>query len=302
MGLRVRGQRMELKRSWLFVPGNRQRMVDKALGLDADVIMLDIEDGVTPAAKPEARERIASALDSPRRAGPWRFVRINDVGHPDLAADLDCAVQPGLDGLVLPKVESPEQVRDVAAMVADRERARGLPVDSGWFLVSIESPRGLLIAPAIATSSPRIMGLMFGAEDFGRELGLPIIREREARELIYARSAVVVAAAAGGVQAIDGVWPDLNDTDGLSQDCQQARRLGFSGKSLIHPSQIAPINAVFSPTRDDLEYARWVIAAFEEAQARGEGAIAFGGQLIDLPVVERARQTIRLAENLGIRA
>jgi len=294
---------MDLKRSWLFVPGNRQRMIDKALGLDADAIMLDIEDGVPPAAKAEARERIREALARPRQEpSPSRFVRINSLGHPDVSADLDCSVRPGLDGLVLPKVEDADQVRTIEGMVADLEGARGLPPGSISFLVAVESPRGLLQAPVIAACSPRIVGLLFGAEDFGRELDLPAVREGEARQMLYARSAVVVAAAASHVQAVDGVWPDLNDTEGLWRDTRQARRLGFTGKSIIHPSQIGPVNTVFSPAPEDVEFARQVVAAFEEAASRGEGAIVFGGQLIDLPIVERARQTLRLAASVGVTA
>jgi citrate lyase subunit beta/citryl-CoA lyase len=143
---------------------------------------------------------------------------------------------------------------------------------------------------------------MFGAEDFGRELGLPTRREGEASRLLYARSALVVAAAAANVQVIDGVWPDIQDTAGLAADCQLARQLGFTGKSLIHPGQLDIINAAFSPTPDEVAYAQRVVQAFEEAMARGEGSIAFGGQLIDLPIVERARRTLALAAQLAERA
>jgi len=154
-------------------------------------------------------------------------------------------------------------------------------------------------ALAIAAASPRVIGLMFGAEDFGKELGLPVNRVGEAKELIYARSALVMAGAAAHVQLIDGVWPDIKDPEGLRGYAIQARRLGFTGMSLIHPGQIETINTVFSPGKDEVEYARQVVQAFEEAQARGEGSIALGGQLIDLPIVERARRTLELARALG---
>ena len=143
---------------------------------------------------------------------------------------------------------------------------------------------------------------MFGAEDYGQELGLPLVREEEARELIYARSTLVSAAASAHVQAVDGVWPDIADADGLWADTRRARRLGFSGKSLVHPSQIEAINTVFSPSPEEVDFCRRVIDAFDEATARGDGSIAFGGQLIDLPIVERARRTLALAEELGISA
>jgi citrate lyase subunit beta/citryl-CoA lyase len=186
--------------------------------------------------------------------------------------------------------------------VAERETAAGLAAGSVRYIVAIESPRGLLNAAAIATASPRVAALMFGAEDFGLELGLPTLREGEASELLYARSALVVAAAAASVQAIDGVWPDISDAEGLAADCRRSRRLGFTGKSLIHPGQIETINAAFSPTAAEVDYARRVVAAFDEAMARGEGSIAFGGQLIDLPIVERARRTLALADAIGASA
>ena len=167
-------------------------------------------------------------------------------------------------------------------------------------LIAIESPSGLLNAPAIASCSPRVCGLMFGAEDFGRELGLPTSREGEARDMLYARSAMVIAAASAHVQAVDGVWVDLKNTEGLIGFARQSRRIGFSGMSLIHPSQIDPINKEFSPTSEEITYAQQVVTAFEEANARGDGSIAFGGQLIDRPIVERARRTLEMAKALGV--
>jgi citrate lyase subunit beta/citryl-CoA lyase len=292
---------MDLKRSWMFVPGHRQKMIDKALGLNTDAIMLDIEDGVAPNEKDTARRLIGQALGQPKApTSPARFVRINAIGHARMDADLDSVVRSGLDGLVLPKVETSDEVKKVDAVLTEREPRLKMPSGGVKFLVAIESPRGLLNAPAIAACSPRVCGLIFGAEDYGRELGLPTSREGEARDLLYARSAVVVAAAAAHVQAVDGVWVDLKDTEGLLGFARQARRLGFSGMSLIHPSQIEPINQTFSPTPEEIDYARQIEKAFEEANARGEGAIAFGGQLIDRPIVERARRTLEIAKLLGI--
>ena len=290
---------MELMRSWLFVPGNKQRMVEKAAGLDVDAVMMDIEDGVPADEKEVARTQIAEALRARSAGGPARYVRINAIGHARMEADLDAVLRPGLEGLALPKIESPDEVELVAGILDAREAHAGLGVGETKLLIAIETPRGLFEAPEIAATSSRIVGLMFGAEDFGRELGLPIVREGEARELIYARSALVSAAAAAHVQAVDGVWPDIADEDGLSADAQQARRLGFSGKSLFHPSQIETINTVFSPSPEEVFYCRRVVDAFDEATARGDGSIAFGGQLIDLPIVERARRTLALAEALA---
>lgn len=291
---------MDQKRSWLFVPGQKQRMVDKALDLGVDVVMLDLEDGVPPEEKDQARDIIAKALGTRKPAGsPARFVRINAIGHQRMEADLASVVDPGLDGLVLPKVESADEIRMVDSVLRTSESRIGLQLGSVAVLIAIESPVGLMHAFDIASASSRVTGLMFGAEDFGRELGLPTVREKEAAELLYARSAMAIAAAAAHVQAVDGVWPDIQDEEGLRIDAQQARRLGYNAKSLIHPGQIELINNIFSPSADEIDYAHKVIAAFEDAMARGDGSIAFGGQLIDLPIVERARRTLELAAELG---
>jgi citrate lyase subunit beta/citryl-CoA lyase len=292
---------MDLIRSWMFVPGHRQRMIDKALGLNADAIMLDIEDGVAPNEKDAARKNIAESLGRDKAAGTAaRYVRINAIGHARMNADLEAVARPGLEGLVCPKVDTPDEVRKVDAILTEREPKLKMAPGSVRLLIAIESPRGLLNAPAIASSSPRVTGLIFGAEDFGREIGLPTSREGEARDLIYARSAIVVAAAAAHVQAIDGVWVDLNDTQGLLGFAKQARQLGFTGMSCIHPSQVDAINTTFSPTQQEVEYAQKVLKAFDEANARGDGSIALGGQLIDRPIVERARRTIEMATTLDI--
>jgi citrate lyase subunit beta/citryl-CoA lyase len=292
---------MELLRSWMFVPGHRQRMIDKALGLNADALMLDIEDGVAPGEKDTARKNIGASLGREKSAGsPARYVRINAIGHPRMDADLDAVVRPGLEGLVLPKVDTVAEARKVDAILTDRESKLRMPSGGIKLLIAIESPKGLLNAPAIAASSSRVTGLMFGAEDFGREIGLPAVREGEARDLIFARSAMVIAAASAHVQAIDGVWVDLNDGAGLLGFAKQSRRLGFSGMSCIHPAQVDAINATFSPTAEEIDYCQKVLQAFEEANARGDGSIAFGGQLIDRPIIERARRTIDMAKSLGI--
>jgi len=292
---------MDLIRSWLFVPGHRQRMIDKAFGLNADAIMLDIEDGVAPNEKDAARKNIAESLGREKAPGsPARYVRINAIGHARMDADLEAVIRPGLEGLVCPKVDTPDEVRKIDAILNDKEPKNNLKKSSVKLLIAIESPRGLLNAPAIAASSTRVAGLLFGAEDFGREIGLPTVREGEARDLIYARSSMVIAAACSHVQAVDGVWVDLNDSQGLLGFAKQSRQLGFSGMSCIHPSQVDAINTTFSPTAEEIDYCQKVLQAFEEANARGDGSIAFGGQLIDRPIVERARRTIDMARSLGI--
>ena len=303
-------QRNALLRSWMFVPGNRQRMIEKSLGVRVDAVMMDIEDGVAPAEKDTARQQIAACLDqvaAQLKSGksvttPARFVRINAVGHERSRDDLATVVRPGLEGLVVPKVETADQIKSVSEILDHRELKLGLPQGTVRILAALESPQGLFNAFSIATASPRVIGLLFGAEDFSRELNLPLRREGEARDLIYARSSLVTAAACAHVQAVDGVWPDLQDTEGLKVFALQSRRLGFSGISVIHPAQVEIANAAFTPTAEEIDYARQVLEAFDEARARGEGAVAFGGQLLDLPIVDRARQTLDLAESLGIRS
>lgn len=302
-------QKNVLLRSWMFVPGNRQRMIEKSLGIAVDAVMMDIEDGVAPAEKDTARKQIAACLDQVAARlrsdaslrTPARYVRINAVGHERMRDDLALVLRPGLEGLVLPKVETPDQVKTVEQILDGREAEAGLSRASVRLLVAIESPKGLFNAYAIASSSPRVIGLLFGAEDFSREISLPLRREGEARDLIYARSGIVTAAACAHVQAVDGVWPDLQDTEGLKKFAVQSRRLGFSGMSLIHPAQAEVVNGAFTPAPDEIDYAQRVLKAFDEARERGEGAVAFGGQLLDLPIVDRARQTLALAEFLRVR-
>jgi citrate lyase subunit beta/citryl-CoA lyase len=290
---------MDFMRSLMFVPGHRQRMIDKALASAADVLFLDVEDGVPPAEKDLARETIASSLRTvaeqpPQGRHPLRLVRINAIGHERMHADLSTVLGPGLEGLCLPKVEYADQIREVDGLLAQPD-----PKGEIRYIASIESALGLINAAQIAAASPRMAGLMFGAEDFSKDLGLPTLRVAEASELLYARSAIIMAATAAHIQSIDGVWPDIQDPDGLLKDSLQARRLGFTGKSLIHPGQIEIVNNVFRPDEGEVEYAQRVIAAFEEGQARGDGAIALGGQLIDLPIVDRARRTLAMHEALG---
>jgi citrate lyase subunit beta / citryl-CoA lyase len=291
-------------RSWLFVPGDRQGMLEKADLLPADALMLDLEDGVAPEAKPSARlnisavlDRIASA-DAASKSTPARYVRINAIGSEAMHQDLALVIRPGLHGLVLPKVETVEQVSIVERVLDRGEPAVGIAPGSVLLLVSIESPRGLLAASRLADCSPRICGLIFGGEDFSREMNLPLRREGEARGLIYARSAIAVAAAAVGVQAVDAVWTDLRDSAGLIQFATQSRRLGFSGMSAIHPSQLEQINAAFSPTEEEIAHCKRVVEAYEEARGRGQGVISLDGEMLDPPVVERARRTLEWSREM----
>lgn len=285
---------MQTLRSWLFVPGHRQKMIDKSPGRGSDALIYDLEDAVPPGERNAARAMVGAALDAADE-GPRRFVRIHGAGHGAMEADLRAMVRPGLEGLVLPKVDRPEDVLSVDRFLTERESEAGVPTGSVRLAAMIESAAGLLQAPAIAASSPRLVALMFGAEDFAVDLGL--FSFREGGLMAYARSALVVAAASARLEAVDKVYLDFRDPDGLARETRAARELGFSGKTLIHPAQIETVHRVFRPTDEEVESARRVVEAFEAAP--GEGTMAVDGQMVDLPVVMRAQWILRSAPGEG---
>lgn len=294
---------MDRMRSWMFVPGNSQKMIDKAYASAADAIMLDLEDGVVPEMKAGARPTVAAALRQPSAArSPARFVRVNGAQTKDLPLDLDAVVVPGLQGLTVPKVESVDEVRFVADRVARLEKERGLADGTVRLMLAIETAKGLFAAPSLASASPRVVGLMFGAEDFSTDVGLATIRTGIAREFLYARSMIVYAAASAGVISVDAVWPDLKDLDGLKRDSEMGRALGFLGKSMVHPSHIDVVNEAFTPTAAEVEFARGLMTEFEKAVAEGKGSISFAGKLVDRPIYARAVGTVKLADRLTLGA
>jgi citrate lyase subunit beta/citryl-CoA lyase len=282
-------------RSLLYTPGHREAMVTRVLsgGLATtpDVALLDLEDGVPAAEKENARRVVAAAL-ARDGARCLRFVRIGRSSSDQAEADLAVVVRKGLDGVVVPKVARAEELDIADEMLAERERAAGLPERSVAVIASVESAAGLLDAARIARG-PRVTALMFGSEDLANDLGLPTKREGEAAEMLFARSAIVVAAAAARVPAIDGIWADFRDNAGLRADALRGRRLGFSGRQCIHPDQLAIVNEIFSPTSAEVEHARRVVAAFEDGVAKGLGAVALDGEMLDAPIVERARRILR---------
>lgn len=288
----------DLLRSWMFVPGNKQHFLDKAAASATDVVLFDLEDGVIPASKPKAREMIAATLARTPWEGPRRYVRVNAATSPWFDDDLGTILVPGLDGLCLPKAEDAATVVEVAGMLRHYETSAGIAVGTIRIIAAIESAASLSVVGSIAGSHPRVQGIIFGAEDYALDVGLGTRRDAEAAELVYARSAVVVAAAAANVLSIDGVFPDLDDPDGLVRDVRSARRLGFGAKSTFNPRQVDVINDIFSPQPDELDYARRVVEAFEVAEAAGDASVAVGGQLVDLPIVRRAQ---RMLESVGER-
>jgi citrate lyase subunit beta/citryl-CoA lyase len=291
---------MDRMRSWMFVPGNSQKMMDKAFASAADAIMLDLEDGVVPEMKPAARPLVAAALQRPSAArSPARFVRVNGARTPDLPVDLAAVVVPGLQGLTVPKVETSDEVRFVADALTRLEQARGLKDGTVRMMLAIETAKGLFAAPSLAAASPRVVGLMFGAEDFSTDVGLATVRTGIAREFLYARSMIVYAAASAGVIPVDAVWPDLKDIDGLRKDSETARALGFLGKSMVHPGHIDVINEAFTPSAAEVAFSRGLIAEFERAVAEGKGSISYAGKLVDRPIYARAVGTVRLADRIA---
>jgi citrate lyase subunit beta/citryl-CoA lyase len=276
----------------MFVPGNKERFLARAADSDVDCVFLDLEDGVLPESKTQARTMVAAALRAPFR--PQRYVRLNAASTEWFADDLAEIIPAAPDGVCLPKCEDPGQVAELASRLDDIERQALIEPGSTRIVAAIESPAAILSAAAIARAHPRIVGLMLGAEDLALDIGLGTAREAEAAELIFARSMLVYAAAAARVVSIDGVFPNLDDAEGIERDTLQARRLGFTAKSTFNPRQVEVINRIFSPRPDEIEYARQVVDAFQAAEARGDASVTVGGQLVDRPIVLRAQRLLEL--------
>ena len=289
---RARG--MHLMRSWLFVPGNRSRMIQKAPSLGADVIVYDLEDALPSAEKASGRRLVAEALEAPPGRS-LRYVRVEADPQAGLE-DARSVVRPGLDGLVLPKVSDVSHLQQTSAALGALEAQAGMKPGGVRILAMIESVRGLLAAPAIAAACPRMVGLFFGAEDFTLDLGVFASEDEGPDEMLYARSAVAVAAASRGLVAVDRIVPEFQTLEPLAADSKRARQLGFGGKGIIHPRQIACVHQAFTPSEKQVEKARQVIQRFEQAHREGVGAVQVEGKMVDWPIVEKARRLLRMAE------
>lgn len=287
---------MEPLRTMLSVPGNRQNMVEKARGLPADAIVLDLEDSVPVAEKANARAMVADAIAGGILGEQRVFVRINSRGSGLLEQDLDAVVIPGLHGINLPKPGSAEDIRAVDSIISRLETERGM--ESGHVRLTpwIETARGLLNAFEIASASPRIVALIFGAEDFTLDTGMQ--RSDRGDELFQPRLMVVVAATAAEVTAIDTPFNDFRDEAGLIRETTLARRLGFQGKYVIHPSQIEPVNRAFRPSPEEVEQARRAVEAFEAAEAEGFASTSVDGKMVDIPIANRARRLLSVADSI----
>jgi citrate lyase subunit beta/citryl-CoA lyase len=286
-------------RSSLFIPGHRVRFYERAREFAPDGVILDLEDAVPIAEKPAARQVIRERLGGPLLAGLSVFVRVNAIDTPFFLDDIRGVVATGLDGIFLPKVESAEQIREAHMALAAVEVRAGLRVGAVRVIPIVETVKAVLCVHEIAGDMPRVLAVAFGAEDFSLDLGVE--RSSDGLETRYPRARVALAAHAAGVLAIDTPWSNIADPAGLLRETREARQLGFAGKQAIHPSQVATINEVFTPLEADLANARRVVEAYDRAVERGEGAIQLDGKLIDVPMVERARHLLVLAERLGRR-
>ena len=285
---------MEVFRSLLFVPGNQDRMLEKALGLAPDAYVPDLEDSVPEAEKDVARHTVTSFLPRLARAGHPVIPRVNPMESGLLEDDLRAVVGPHTFGVSVGKVGSAADVQRISRLVGAVEDEVGAESGSTRLLVWLESAMAIVNAYEVCAASPRIAAVAFGAEDYTNDMG--IARREDDAEIAYARSAVCVAAGAAGVLALDTPYFRFRDAEGLRSDCLSAKMYGFRGKFAIHPDQIETINDVFSPSSDEIAQARRIVAAFREAERSGRGSTSLDGKVIDIPVVKRARNLLKLAE------
>ena len=285
-------------RSALFVPGNRPERFEKALATRADVVIIDLEDAVPPDGKTAARRAAAEKLAS--AAGRRVLVRVNAMDTPHFDEDLAAVLKPGLSGLLVPKIEDERSIPDLDARMRPIEARRGLAAVPVVGLIestgAVAAVHRILRAPS---ALPRLHTLAFGAADFTFDLGVAITRDGQ--ELAYPRARLAVACRAAGLPGpLDTPFMlDLKDLDALEADALRAKQLGFGGKLCIHPNQVEIVNRVFSPLPEEIRQAEAVVRAFEEARAKGSGAIQLDGKFIDKPVVERARRVLLMARMLG---
>ena len=287
-----------LRRTLLYVPGNMPGMLQNIPVFDADGVMIDLEDAVPLAEKDAARALTASFLRTVRDRQREIFVRINPLDTKYAEADLR-EVLPALpDGIRLPKADHPEVVEKLDTRLTEMEETLGLPIGTFTIIPSIESAVGILNVVETAASSRRIVALAFGAEDY--TASMEIQRSKTGEELFHARTRVVWAAKAAGVQAIDSVFSDAGDMDGLRLETELVKRLGFTGKSLVNPRQIEVVHEVFRPKQQEIDEALEVMEAIARAREMGTGVISLRGRMVDAPVVKRAARTLRTAVAFGM--
>jgi len=283
---------MSVYRTFLFAPGNHARRVEKAFTIGADAVILDLEDAVAVSEKPQTRPVVVEALQRERNCKG--YVRVNATSTEWGFADILAVVQPGLDGIILPKVESAAELQSVDWMLANLERERHLQLGSIDLIPIVETAQGLTQLEAIARAGTRTRRIAFGAGDMTLDLGMTWTREET--ELRSIRTEFVVKSRAAGLEPpLDTVWADLRDPNGFLLSVEHVRGLGFQGKMCIHPDQVPVANESFAPTAEQVEPARKFVAAFEEAEAQGLASIQLEGKFIDYPIVHAARRLLEKA-------
>jgi citrate lyase subunit beta/citryl-CoA lyase len=284
---------MPVFRSFLFAPGNHVRRVEKALSLGADAVILDLEDAVANAEKAATRAVVVEALGRPRRC--QGYVRVNSLGTQWSHGDFTAVVAPGVDGIILPKVESASDLQTGEWLLGALERERGLPEGGIDLIPIIETAAGFSNLKEIARAARRCKRLSFGAGDFTLDMGLTWTQDE--LELLPFRSAIVLESRAAGLEPpLDTVWAALKDADGFARSVQRVKDLGFQGKLCIHPDQVPVVNECFRPTESELSHSRRVVQAFEQAERDGLAAIQVDGQFVDYPIVYRAQRLIARAK------
>ena len=287
-----------MRRSMLFLPGNNPNLLINGSILGADAVILDLEDSVAPSEKVAARILVRNTMRYMDFGRCEIIVRINSVDTDFWKDDLDTVIPQKPSLILLPKSGSPTDVLEADRYITEAEARFGVEPGSVGLMPLIETALGVENAYAIASCSPRVKALFLGAEDLTADLQCK--RTKEGREIEYARTRLVVAARAAGVDVYDTPFTDVNDDEGIYTDAELAKALGFSGKASISPRHVEAINHVFTPTMEEIDYAYEVMDAIEQAKAQGKGAIALRGKMIDAPIVSRAQRTIDTAVQLGL--
>lgn len=291
-------QPIKLRRSMLFVPGSNAAMISNTFIYKPDAIMFDLEDAVALKEKDSARILVAHALQHPLYQEIETVVRVNPLDSEFGVADLNAVVRAGVDVVRMPKTETAQDVIDMDHEITEIEKACGREVGSTKMLAAIESPLGITQANQIATASKRLIGIALGAEDYVRNLKTE--RSPEGIELLFARCSILQAARAAGIQAFDTVYSNANNEEGFLAEAALIKQLGFDGKSLINPRQIELLHNLFAPTQKDVDQARRIIDAAEEAERNGLGVVSLNGKMIDAPIIDRAKLVLERAKS-GIR-
>ena len=282
-----------LLRSFLFVPGNNKRFINKAKTLNADIICLDLEDSVPVNDKESARQMISETLRSHSEFKGEVYVRTNSFESGLVQADLQAAVQDGIRGVVVPKVNDANEIFELSKLISDLEHERVIKQDTIEVMPSVESAKSVVNAYRIASASPRVSALVFGVFDFLLDMGVEYVEN--GMEYSYARGKVPVDARAAGVYAIDSIWQKIDDTNGLIKDATTGMKLGYKGKSIIHPDQIEPVHKIFVPNKEEVKWARKVVDTLSDAMNKGKGAVRLEGKMIDAVHYKRAKALLEVA-------